>query len=193
MWIVCQQTIQMKYQYINFFLWKKKNKFRPSSLKFQTLYAILFLPKLFTLIPQNTWWKGKQCRPWSDWFWRSNFIWVCKCHLSDKLVYKILEYNFGCVSSEDSDQHAFWIALSRQQRLGSHEGMFSYVVAHSYLNYWDCQTYTVILYTIFTWAKLFVSSTSSLMPNSFTVVAKVLSNILIFLLQKYQCICHILR
>ena len=35
-------------------------------LKFQTLYAIFFQFKFhfYSFISQNTWWKGKQCRPW---------------------------------------------------------------------------------------------------------------------------------
>ena len=59
--------------------------------KFQTLYAIAFLPELcfYAFIPQNIWWKGKQCRSWSDCSFSALFA---SAMLSDKLLFEILRH-----------------------------------------------------------------------------------------------------
>ena len=48
-------------------------------LKFQILFHTFLAKSLIfiLLFLKNTYWNGKQCRPWSDCSFRSSLIWVC--------------------------------------------------------------------------------------------------------------------
>ena len=96
-------------------------------LKFQTLDVVpFFLPKFccffYAFIPQNTWWKGKQCRPWLDCSQIGSLIWVCTvciCHFILHMPFIIRKvsvqnfrpftiYLFFFLSAHGVQKEAYW-------------------------------------------------------------------------------------
>ena len=57
-------------------------------------YTFLTIFCFYAFTPQNIWWKGKQCRPWSGAVWYGSALFAYS-NLSDKLVYKMLGHLFS--------------------------------------------------------------------------------------------------